>query len=300
MSPGPDRPGPRRLVILGAQGQLARALRRRAGAAGFEACCAGRAEADLETRGAVSALIEARQPEIIINAAAYTDVDGAEREPERAFAINADGAQEAARAARAAGARLVHVSTDYVFTDGGPHDERAAPNPANTYGESKRAGERAVAGADPDAAIVRACGIFSGGGRDFPSAMWRLAREPAPIRVVADQQVSPVHAEDLADRLLALARRTDAAGLFHAAAPGATWFEVAQEALNALAEAGGPARAPEPIPSAAFPRPAPRPSDSRLTGDRLRRVTGLDDPDWRAGLRKALAVWLAGAGTGRG
>ena len=297
MSAAPDQPGARRLVILGAQGQLARALVQRAGPAGFDACCAGRAEADLETRGAVSELIEARKPEIVINAAAYTDVDGAEREPGRAIAINADGAEEAARAARAAGARFIHVSTDYVFTDGGPHDERAAPNPANTYGASKRAGERAVAAADPGAAIVRACGIFSGRGRDFPSAMWRLARESAPIRVVADQQVSPIYAADLADRLLALARRTDAAGLFHAAAPGATWFEVAQEALDALAEANGPARTPEPIPSAAFPRPAPRPRDSRLTGDRLRRLTGLDDPDWRAGLRKALAVWLASAGT---
>ncbi len=196
-----------RLLILGADGQLAQALAARAGAAGFQARCAGRAEADLETRGAVSALIEARKPDIVINAAAYTDVDGAERERARAFAINADGAGEAAAAARRTGARFIHVSTDYVFTHSGPHDEAAAPAPVNAYGASKLEGERAVAAAAPEAAIVRACGIFSGRGRDFPSAMWRLAHEPAPIRVVTDQQVSPVHADDLADRLLALARR---------------------------------------------------------------------------------------------
>lgn len=292
MSAQPGRPAAPRLLILGAEGQLARALAERAGPAGFDASCAGRAVADLETRGPVSALIASIKPDIVVNAAAFTDVDGAEDAPRRAFAINADGAQEAAQAAQAAGARFIHVSTDYVFTNGGPHDEAASPQPANVYGASKLAGEKAVATAAPEAAIVRACGIFSGRGRDFPSAMWRLAHKPAPIRVVTDQLVSPIHADDLADRLLALALRPGAAGLFHAAGQGARWFDVAQAALDALAEAGGPVRAPEPVTSAAFARPARRPVDSRLTGTRLREATGLGDPDWRAGLRIAVRRWL--------
>ncbi len=293
MSAAPGNSGPARLLILGAEGQLARALLEQARAAGFVATCAGRAVADLEMRGAVSAIIETRRPDIVINAAAYTDVDRAEEEPERAFAVNAHGAEEAAQAARAAGARFVHVSTDYVFTNGGPHAEAAKPNPLNTYGASKLAGERAVSAAAPEAAIVRASGIFSGRGRDFPSTIWRLANGPAPIRVVADQKVSPIYVGDLADRLLALASRSDAGGLFHASAPGACWFDFASEALRALAEAGGPDRTPEPVTSDAFPRPAPRPSDSRLAGRRLRDVTGLAEPDWRPGLRRALERWRA-------
>jgi dTDP-4-dehydrorhamnose reductase len=282
-----------RLLILGSGGQLARALRERAAPAGFEARCAGRGEADLAARGAVAALIEATEPDAVINAAAHTDVDGAESDPARAFAINADGAGEAAMAAERIGARFVHVSTDYVFTTGGPHDEDAAPEPANAYGRSKLAGEHAVLAACPQAAIVRASGIFSGGGRDFPSSMWRLAHGAAPIRVVDDQQVTPIWADALAERLLALALRPEASGLFHAVTPGASWFEVAEAALETLAQAGGPHRAAEPVPSTAFPRPAPRPSDSRLAGARLADATGLPAPDWRDGLGPALQRWLA-------
>lgn len=282
-----------RLLILGAGGQLARALRERAGPAGLEERSAGRTEANLAERGAVSALIDSAKPDAVINAAAFTDVDGAENNPALAVAINSDGAGEAALAARRVGARFVHVSTDYVFSGGGPHAEDASPDPANAYGHSKLAGERAVLAAFPDAAIVRASGIFSGGGRDFPSAMWRLAYGSAPIRVVDDQRVTPIWADALADRLLALALRPEASGLFHAATPGASWFEVAGAALEILADAGGPKRVPELVASAEFPRPAPRPSDSRLAGARLSDVTGLSAPDWRDGLKPALQRWLA-------
>ena len=281
-----------RLLILGAGGQLARALHERAGEAGFEARCAGRTEADLAERGAVSALIEAMKPDAVINAAAFTDVDGAQTDPARAFAVNADGAGEAGAAAARNGARFLHVSTDYVFTAGGPHAEDASPEPANTYGQSKLAGEQAVLAACPDAAIVRASGIFSGGGRDFPSSIWRLAYGAAPIRVVDDQRVTPIWADALADRLLALALRPEASGLFHAATPGASWYEVAVAALEALAEACGHHRMPEPVASVEFHRPAPRPSDSRLAGTRLSDATGLPAPDWRVGLKPALERWL--------
>lgn len=282
-----------RLLILGEHGQLARALATAAPGFGFEVSLAGRARADLAIRGAARRLIEDERPDAVINAAAYTNVDKAEIEPDLAHAVNADGAGEAAEAAQRAGARFVQVSTDYVFTDGGPHDEDAEPRPVNVYGRTKRAGELAVLATAPEAAVVRASGVFSGGGRDFPSAMWRLAHDPAPIRVVGDQYVTPVYAGDLALRLLTLAQGKDRAGVFHClGTPGASWREVAQASLDALAEAGGPARIAEPILTADFPRPAPRPADSRLSGRRLETATGLGAPDWRASLRPALACWL--------
>lgn len=281
-----------RLLVLGAGGQLARALAEAGPAAGYETMCAGRERADLGRRGAVSRLIDDIRPDIVINAAAYTQVDRAEAEPELARAVNADGAGEAAESARRAGARFVHVSTDYVFTDAGPHDEDSPVKPVNTYGATKRAGELAVTAADPDAAVVRAAGLFSGRGADFPSAMWRLAHGPGEIRVVDDQRVTPVHVDALAERLLRLAAVREASGLFHcAAAPGASWFEVAVEALRLLAESGGPERHAQPVDSTVFKRPAPRPSDSRLIGDRLEAATGLPAPQWRPWLAPALARW---------
>lgn len=284
----------RRMLILGRAGQLARALAAAAPGHGLKAVCAGRESADLARRGEVSHRIETEQPDIVINAAAYTDVDGAESDPERARAINAEGAREAAQAALRAGARFIHVSTDYVFTDDGPHDEAAQARPANHYGATKLAGEIAVLAAAPDAAVVRTAGVFSGLGRDFPSAMWRLAHRGYPIRVVDDQRVTPVYAGDLADRLLALALTPDASGLFHCGgAPGASWFDVAEIALDRLARAGGPDRTAQPVSSLAFKRPAQRPADTRLCGTRLEVATGLGPPDWRDGLDRALQTYLA-------
>lgn len=281
------------LLILGETGQLARALALAALRHGLEPVCAGRSTADLAVRGAVSARIETVRPMAVINAAAYTDVDGAEAHTQLARAINADGAAEAAEAARRAGARFVHVSTDYVFSNNGPHDETAVVRPVNAYGRTKRAGELAVLAVDPDAAVVRASGVFSGSGGDFPSAMWRLAHQGAPIRVVDDQQVTPIYACDLAERLLILAAAPDATGFFHCGgAPGASWCGVAEEALAALGDAGGPVRTVEAVTSAVFARPAARPADSRLAGTRLEQITGLRPPDWRAGLRIALEAWL--------
>lgn len=282
----------RPLLILGETGQLARALAAAAEARGLKTILAGRARADLEVRGAAGRLIAELRPQAVINAAAYTLVDQAESEPERARAINAEGAAEAAEAAARAGARFVHVSTDYVFNSGGPHDETSRPDPMNVYGRTKLEGELAVLDTAPEAAVLRASGVFSGAGRDFPSAVWRLAHRPDPIRVVADQQVSPVFAGDLAQRLLALAEIREANGLFHCGGlPGVSWRDFAQAALARLAQAGGPSRCAEPIDTMQFPRPAPRPSDSRLAGVRLSEATGLPAPEWAPPLKTALEHW---------
>lgn len=282
-----------RLLVLGRSGQLARALAEAAGRnERFEVVLAGRERADLAVPGTASALIDAVRPEFVINAAAYTAVDMAEIEPEAAFAINARAVGEAAESAARIGARFVHVSTDYVFTANGPHDETSPPEPVNVYGASKLEGERLVLAACPDAAVVRTAGVFSGRGADFPSAIWRLAGRPDPIRVVADQTVTPTPADELAERLLALVQVRDASGVFHCGGvPGGSWHYVADAALAVLAEAGGPRRSAEAVSSAAFSRPAPRPSDSQLCGNRLADATGLTAPDWRAGLERALDRW---------
>lgn len=284
-----------RLLILGRSGQLARALAEAAATTGFMVTCAGRAEADLAQRGSAARLISEMRPSIVLNAAAFTAVDQAEDKRFEAFAVNADGAFEAAMAARRIGARYILISTDYVFGAGaatGPFQEAAPPAPVNAYGESKLKGEQATLCADPGAAVVRTSALFSGRGADFPSAMWRLASRSETVRVVSDQLTRPTHASDLARRVLALASVEDASGVYHAAgAPDASWADLAEAALAVSRSAGGPDARVERISTSEFARPAPRPTDSRLSGDRLERATGLAPADWREGLKTAFEIW---------
>lgn len=287
-----------RLLILGQSGQLARALQARAAQLFGGVRAAGRADADLGQPGAVSKLIKEWRPHTIINAAAWTAVDEAEKHEAQALAVNATGAGEAAQAALETGARFVHVSTDYVFggapgaSGDAPFSEDAAPSPVNAYGRTKLAGEQAVLQACPGACVVRAAGVFSGGGSDFPSAMWRLAQTRTDIGVVDDQLTGPTFADDLADRLIALALATDASGIFHCASgPQLSWAGFATACFDLAREAGLPAAQVKPITTAEFPRPAARPADSRLSSTRLEAATGLPAPDWRPGLAKALDAW---------
>lgn len=287
------------LLVLGQNGQLARALAE-AEPAGFDrVVCAGRDRADLSVPGAAARLIQQLAPRAVINAAAWTDVDAAEAEESAAFRINAEAAGEAADAARRASARFVQVSTDYVFGGDarrGPFTEDAEPAPVNAYGRTKLAGEQRVLLAHPDAAVVRTSAVFSGRGADFPSAMWRLALERESIDVVDDQLTGPTYAGDLASALLALAGRRDAAGLFHACGePHVSWARFAKAAIEISSSVGGPAAEIRPVSSAAFPRPAARPADSRLAGHSLLDAIGLSATSWSAGLLSAFETWR-GAG----
>lgn len=288
----------RRLLILGRSGQLARALLARAPQFFGEVRAAGRADADLAQPGAVSQLITQWRPDAVINAAAWTAVDDAETREAEALTVNAHGAGEAAQAALKTGARFIHVSTDYVFggardlSGGAPFAEDAPPAPLSAYGRTKLAGEHAVMEACPSACVVRAAGVFSGGGSDFPSAMWRLAQTRTEIGVVDDQLTGPTFAGDLAERLIALALAPDASGLFHCASgPQMSWAQFAIACFDLARAVGLPAAQVKPITSGEFPRPAPRPADSRLGSTRLEAATGLPAPDWRPGLAKALDVW---------
>ncbi|MCC5996949.1 MAG: dTDP-4-dehydrorhamnose reductase [Oceanicaulis sp.] len=287
---------PARLLILGRSGQLARALAAQA-AGRFDAVrAAGREDADLARPGSATGLIAEWRPDAVINAAAWTAVDEAETREHEARAVNARGAGEAAAAAPALGARFVLVSTDYVFggAPGAPFAEDAPPAPVNAYGRTKLQGERAVLAACPGAAVVRAAGVFSGAGSDFPSAMWRLAEARNEIGVVDDQLTGPTFAGDLARRLIALTLLPDAHGVFHCASgPQLSWAAFAEACFDLAREAGAPSARVKPITTADFPRPAARPADARLASTRLEAVTGLPAPDWRTGLSKALDAWLS-------
>lgn len=259
-----------------------------AAAAGHEAIALARAELDVTDAAAVAAAFAAEPVDAVINCAAYTNVDGAESEPDTATAVNGAGAGNVAAAAAATGAWTVHVSTDYVF-DGcktTPYLESDPTGPRSVYGASKLAGEHAVAGAAPGAhTIVRTAWLFGTGGPCFPATIRRLARERDELEVVDDQRGCPTFTPHLARALVALAETRAVPGLAHVAAAGeCSWFEFAREIV---ALSGATAHV-NPCTTAEFPRPAPRPAYSVLRSERGAAVPNL--PDWRAGLHEYMSA----------
>ncbi|MGW4635806.1 dTDP-4-dehydrorhamnose reductase [Nocardia sp. NPDC004415] len=253
-----DFPDPARLIVTGARGLLGREILRLAPAAeGL-----GRAELDITDRAAVDAVLVPGA--VVLNCAAYTAVDAAETDREAAFAANATGPAVLAAACADAGARLIHVSTDYVFpgTAHTPYEPGDPTGPATVYGASKLAGEQAVL-AHPGTQVVRTAWVYSGVEGDFVATMRRLERERETVTVVNDQLGSPTSAADLAAALLELSTRPDAPRVLHATNSGAaTWFDLAVAVFTDLG--ADPARV-LPCDSAAFPRPAPRPPYSVLS-----------------------------------
>ncbi|MGE3870785.1 MAG: dTDP-4-dehydrorhamnose reductase, partial [Pseudorhodoplanes sp.] len=241
------------------------------------------------------------RPDLVINAAAYTAVDKAEDDAAMAQAVNADGAGAVARAAAELGVPLFHISTDYVF-DGraGPYAEDDAPAPANVYGRSKLAGERAVA-ANPRHAIFRTAWVHSPFGPNFVLTMLRLARTRPELGIVADQFGTPTAALDIADALLAMARAIAAApddptlaGIFHLTSQGWTsWAGLAAFVFETSAALGGPAARVREIATAEYPTRAARPRDSRLGGTRLADGYGIALPDWQLGVTETVRRILA-------
>jgi len=189
----------------------------------------GALDLDISDAVAVAGLIQPR--DVVVNCAAYTAVDVAETDVDAAYAANEAGPRNLARACALAGARLIHLSTDYVFdgTATTPYDVDATPAPVNVYGKSKLAGEQLVRAELPSAQIVRTAWVYTGTGSDFVAVMLRKLREGSPVRVVADQLGSPTYAGDLAAGLLELAATPNSATLLHATGAGVTsWYELAR------------------------------------------------------------------------
>ena len=287
-----------RVLVLGRSGQVARSLTERAAEwPGLTLVCAGRPELDLAEAGSAERLIHAFVPDLVINAAAYTAVDQAEDEPETAFRVNADAAGEAAAAARAQGAGLIHLSTDYVF-DGRasePYREDAPTSPLSVYGRSKLAGEEQARSAHPDAMVLRTSWVFSPFGRNFVKSIAAAAKERDRLTVVDDQHGSPTSALDLAGAILAIADgwvrgETGARGqTYHLAGAGsASWLELALQVMAECRKLGRPAAEVDPISTSQWPAKAVRPAYSVLDCTRIERELGMSLPDWRSSVARTV------------
>ncbi len=251
-----------KVLVAGAAGQLGRALRTALPSAGHELVAADHARLDVSDLDATRALVAAERPDAVVNAAAWTDVDGAEADPDGAARVNTDGARNLALAATEANAELVQVSTDYVFdgeTDA-PYDENAATRPLQVYGRTKLAGEEAVREACARHYVVRTAWVYDTAGRNFALTMRGLAGR-RDVRVVDDQVGSPTYVPHLAAgvaKLLGSGRH----GTWHMAGGGrASWFELARAIFAAL----GSDTAVAPCSTQEFPRPARRPRFAPLT-----------------------------------
>ncbi|WP_431469973.1 dTDP-4-dehydrorhamnose reductase [Sphingosinithalassobacter sp. LHW66-3] len=285
-----------RILVAGAQGQVASALAERAEAADVQIVCRGRPDLDLTRPESIAASIREVRPELVINAAAWTQVDAAEAAEADADAINGAGAGAVAAAAAEAGLPVFHLSTDYVFdgTKAAPYREDDPVAPASAYGRTKLSGERQVADANPLHAIFRTSWVYSPFGANFVKTMLRLAQTRDEVGVVADQHGNPTSALDIADALLTAARSYDGTpsktGIFHLSGTGsASWADLAEAVFAASALRGGPSARVRRIATADYPTPARRPANSRLDGEKLERVYGLRLPDWRESVAHCVA-----------
>jgi dTDP-4-dehydrorhamnose reductase len=250
----------REVLVTGAGGLLGRTLVALLGdrAQGFS-----HSELDVADARAVSSVVASVAPRVVVNCAAMTNVDACESEPDAAWAANAEGPGNLARAASAVGAEIAHVSTDYVF-DGrkGNYNESDETNPLQVYGRAKLAGEDLVRNGNPRHYVVRSAWIYGDGGKNFISQMPRLVGEGKPIRAVDDQRSSPTFAPDLAAAIVRLVG-SERYGTYHVINEGSCSYA---EFASWMAELGGGAVAVTGIPGSEVPRPAPRPQDTSMLG----------------------------------
>jgi dTDP-4-dehydrorhamnose reductase len=286
----------RRLLVFGALGQVGRALQQTV-PQGWSVVAHDLAETDIRREGDVAAAIDTARPDAIVNCAAFTNVDGAEAQPEEAHQLNAVAPGIIARLAAGAGLRFVHISTDYVF-DGQacvPYEPSASTGPLGVYGRTKRDGEVLVREAAPSSAIVRTAWVHSGGGVNFVRTAVRHLSAGRSMRVVDDQIGTPTRAEHLAIALWRLAERPEVKGTLHFTDAGvASWFDVAMVVLETLRVAG---RLPEgagvsPIPTSEYPLPARRPAYSVLEKHESWRTMDYLPPHWRDGVIRSTSELL--------
>jgi dTDP-4-dehydrorhamnose reductase len=278
-----------KILLTGKNGQVGQELSRALAPLGEIIAC-DRSALDLAVADSIVVAVRSVGPEVVINAAAYTAVDRAEREPEAAHAVNTRGVAVLAEEAKRAGALLIHYSTDYVF-DGAqdrPYVEEDAPNPLNVYGRSKLGGEQAIRQIDCAHLILRTGWVYAERGKNFFLTMRRLLREKDEVRVVSDQVGAPTFAGDLAAataRLLgdhgapALAERR---GVYHMTASGSTSWHGFATAIARLE--GFPPTRVIPIASEDYTTVARRPKNSRLSNEKLLREFGVALPPWEASL----------------
>lgn len=288
-----------RILLTGKNGQVGRELQRTLSALGTIVAL-GREELDLTATGAIRRTMRDVRPDIVVNAAAYTAVDRAEQEPDIALAINGTAPGLIAEEARRLGAFVVHYSTDYVFdgTKRTPYRETDTPNPLNVYGRSKLAGENAIRASGAAHFIFRTSWVYAAHGQNFVHTILRLACERDELKIVDDQIGAPTWARTIAETTATAltAKHRDHSGLYHLTAAGAvTWFGFARAILAEAKTLRPDLHVPEliPITTSEYPRPAPRPANSRLDNARLQTAFGLVAPDWTISLAHCMREILS-------
>ena len=292
-----------KILLLGKNGQVGWELQRALAPLGDVIACdfdsPGDLKADFSQPASLLSLIRRVRPEVIVNSAAHTAVDKAESEPELARAINATAPGVIAREATALGALLVHYSTDYVFDGSGdqPRAEDAATGPLSVYGRTKLEGEELIRASGCNHLIFRTSWVYAARGGNFARTMLKLAAERDALNVIADQFGAPTGAELLADVTAHAVRRTCAeptrAGTYHCVAGGTThWHGYAGFVIEWARAHGVSIRvatdAVQPIPTSAYPTPAARPLNSRLSTAKLQEAFDLTLPEWQAGVERML------------
>jgi dTDP-4-dehydrorhamnose reductase len=283
-----------KIAVLGETGQVATELIRCV-PEDVELSVYGRDKAEFMMPELVRGVARKIEADVIINAAAYTAVDRAETEVSVAETINGHSVAALASAAAETGTPLVHVSTDYVFDGSGdtPHSPDEPTAPLGVYGRSKEIGEKAIQATDTPSAIMRTSWVFSAHGGNFVKTMLRLGAGNDELTIVSDQIGGPTPAADIAEALYVIARAMNdghAGGVYHfSGAPSVSWADFAREIFRQ----SGLQPSVKDIPTTDFPRPAARPLNSRLDCSSLERDFGIVQPDWKAGLNKALKELLA-------
>jgi dTDP-4-dehydrorhamnose reductase len=282
-------------LITGGSGQLGLAFQAELALQGIDFVSVNSQELDITNQDLVEELVDSLRPEVIINSAAWTDVDGAETNESAAHAVNALGPRNLAIAASKVGARLVQVSTDYVFSGEGtaPWSEGAEHNPQSVYGSTKSEGEKFVLGAHPAGSyVVRTAWLYSAQRKNFAKTMTKLALNGAgEVRVVNDQVGQPTFTGDLAKQIIDLVVSDSPVGIYHGTNSGqANWFEFAQEIFKL---AGADVSRVMPVSSSEYPRPAKRPSYSVLSHDAWAKTSVKPMRDWRIALAEAMPAIIS-------
>ncbi|MDG0800649.1 dTDP-4-dehydrorhamnose reductase [Pectobacterium polaris] len=273
-----------KVLLTGSNGQLGRCFQDRL-PAGWQVWATDTAELDITDYAKVLAAVKECQPDAIVNAAAYTAVDKAESEPELAALVNKTGPENLARAAKEVGARLVHVSTDYVFdgTATVPYVETDKTNPLGVYGQTKLDGEIAVSTVLPDAIIIRTAWVFSEYGNNFVKTMLRLAKDRDELSIVSDQRGCPTYAGDIAQAIIDLLEKEAEAGIYHYCGDNeVAWSDFADEIFNIAVEKEIINKKPNVIriTTEKYPTPAKRPLYSSLNGEKI-RMLNIELSNWQ-------------------
>jgi dTDP-4-dehydrorhamnose reductase len=277
------------ILLLGRSGQLGWELVRSLQPLGL-LVTPSRREADLSHPASLTALVSEVRPDIIVNSAAYTAVDAAEKEEELAYRVNAESPAALAQAAKDVDAWLVHYSTDYVFDgDGGPYAETARTAPLNAYGRSKEVGERGIRATGCRHLILRTSWVYGVRGQNFLTTILRLARERDVLRIVNDQIGAPTWTRTIADVTATVLSRIEArpdgaalGGTYHVASQGETsWYEFAKLVVEATQTIRDASPRLDPITTEEYPSPARRPRDSRLDSRKVTAAFGVHLPHWR-------------------